>query len=98
MWEFRVKDGCEKQFEQIYGPNGDWVQLFKNGKGYLRTELHRDISAANRYITIDYWISKEACEEFRKRWKKEFQALDEQSESLAEEEKPLGSFISMGQS
>jgi len=39
VWEYTVRDGHEAEFEKTYGPNGDWEQLFKQGEGYLGTDL-----------------------------------------------------------
>ena len=32
-WEYIVKEETKLDFERIYGPNGDWVQLFQKVKG-----------------------------------------------------------------
>lgn len=92
VWEFRVLPGRRKKFERTYGPGGEWVQLFKKGKGYLRTELFRDAGKGGRYLTVDYWISKSAYETFRRKFDREFRILDKECESLTKEEKTLGSF------
>lgn len=92
VWEFRVVTGCESEFERIYDSQGEWAQLFKRGTGYLGTELHRDLKAAGRYITVDYWTSKAAYETFRSRFDAEFNRLDEYCESLTEEERLIGEF------
>lgn len=93
VWEFRVISGCESEFERIYGVQGEWAQLFSKGDGYLGTELHRDLKAAGRYLTVDYWTSKAACVAFRLKFKAEFDELDERCESLTEEERLIGEFI-----
>ncbi len=95
MWEFRVKNDCAEQFESIYGPDGEWVKLFRKGNGYLRTELHRDLNISNRYITIDYWESKEAYDIFRNNFQNDFEKLDNQCEFLTEKEQFIGSFSSL---
>jgi uncharacterized protein len=92
VWEFRVASGCEDEFERIYGAQGEWAQLFGKGTGYLGTELHQDFEAKGRYITIDHWTSKAACEAFRLKFKAEFDELDEHCESLTEDERLIGEF------
>jgi heme-degrading monooxygenase HmoA len=96
IWEFQVKEGCEAQFEQLYGPAGAWVQLFRRGEGYLGTELLRDIAQPHRYLTLDRWVSAAAYETFQGRWPDEYQALDGQGETLTEQEAWVGSMISVG--
>ena len=92
LWEFQTKKGCERRFEKNYGPTGEWVKLFRQARGYIRTELHRDIDNRGRYITIDYWSSNKAYDSFREQWKKEFNILDKRCESLMKNEISLGSF------
>lgn len=94
VWEFRVLPKSRKKFDRTYGPGGEWVQLFKKGNGYLRTEFFRDAEIRGRYLTADYWISKEAYEDFRREFDHEFRILDKKCESLTEQETPLGSFSS----
>ena len=95
VWEFRVKTNLEKKFEKIYGPQGGWVRLFIKAKGYLRTEFLRDAETRERYLTVDYWISKEAYENFRRKLGHEFTILGRKCESLTEKETFLGSFSSV---
>ena len=92
MWEFHVKESSIAAFEKAYGQNGDWVKLFKKDKGYIKTELQKDINNIGRYVTIDYWTSQEACLNFREKYKEEFAAIDEQCETLTLKEISLGSF------
>lgn len=94
MWEYHVQEESIEDFEHAYGPHGDWVQLFKKGEGYLFTDLHRDVSNPQRYITTDYWESKEARDSFRIQFSKEFKALDHECESFTEQEVFLGDFES----
>lgn len=94
VWEFRVLPKSREKFERTYGPSGEWVQLFKKGKGYLRTEFCRDAEHRGRYLTLDYWISKSAYEIFRRKFDDELKTLDKKCESLTALEVPLGSFFS----
>ncbi len=66
IWEYDVKPEHQASFEVLYGPDGAWVALFKTDPNYIRTELFRDRSNPRRYVTVDRWISKEACSSFRK--------------------------------
>lgn len=87
--------GCLSKFEKIYGPEGDWVQLFKKAKGYIATDLHQDISNANRFITIDSWNTKEDRDDFRKKYSKEFELLDKHCDGFTVREKLIGDFDSI---
>ena len=92
IWEYYVKDDFIEEFEKIYGAAGAWAQLFRDDKGYIRTELQRDIDNEKRYLTVDYWISKSAYVSFKKQFSEKFEELDKVCEFLTEREIPLGSF------
>lgn len=94
IWEYLVKAENKSEFEQVYGPDGEWVQLFKQDTGYLGAELHRDTSNTQRYLTVDYWVSKKARDNFREKFAEQFKKLDKQCESLTEQENFLGDFVS----
>lgn len=95
IWEYRVSTERTAEFEQIYHPGGRWTELFKNGNGYVGTELLRDPEDHQRYITIDRWVSSEDYEVFLSQWKKEYEALDSQCEGLTEQEKLSGKWRSV---
>jgi heme-degrading monooxygenase HmoA len=92
IWDFRVRPGMEERFEKGYGPQGDWAQFFTRGAGYVRTELNHDLKDSRRYVTLDFWISREAYENFRQRHAAEFGALDKKFEELTETELEIGKF------
>ena len=96
LWEYVVKAGAEAEFEQVYGPEGDWARLFARSEGYIATVLLRELGENRRYTTIDVWTSQEAYKIFRQRWEKEYQAMDARCEALTEREIPRGSFNSVG--
>lgn len=92
IWEYLVKEEFTSEFERAYGPDGDWVKLFSRAEDYIKTELQQDISNPLRYITIDYWKSKEARDNFRKQFAKEFEELDKRCEELTVKEVFIGDF------
>jgi heme-degrading monooxygenase HmoA len=94
IWEYQVKADRTAEFENIYGENGAWVELFKNGNGYLGTVLLRDTSNHYHYLTVDRWVSSEAYNAFRATWQAEYKALDERCTDLTESESFLGTFSS----
>ena len=92
VWRFRSLVGRESEFEQAYGPSGEWTQLFRGGEGYLGTELLRRSDDPREYLAIDRWASRVAYEAFRARFSSEYRRLDRLLEALTEEETPLGAF------
>ena len=95
IWEFVAKVGQQTAFEAAYGPNGDWVQFFRGGSGYVRTDVLKDTADARRYITIDYWQSEHAYDAFRALHEQEYKAIDVRCEALTESEELIGKFVSL---
>ena len=87
-----MRSGKEQMFEQIYGPEGDWAQFFRQGNGYCGTELSRDLDQPRRYVTLDFWESREAYENFKTQHADEYKAIDQKCESLTEKEQEIWKF------
>jgi len=96
IWEFRVKTGKEQQFEEAYGADGVWAQCFQRGEGYLGTELVRDQKQPGRYLTLDFWISRDAYTHFREQHFAEYEEIDKKCEALTEAEAQIGEFDRAG--
>jgi ribosomal-protein-alanine N-acetyltransferase len=94
-WAFDVNPEHRRDFERAYGPLGDWVRLFRTGQGYLRTELHRDPETSGRYITLDFWRTREQYEAFRHRSKSAYDEIDAKCERLTADERLLGDFADL---
>ncbi len=92
VWEFHVKPEFQPQFEQVYGPQGEWAQLFRLASSYLGTELMRDESIPHRYITIDLWRSRQEYDQFRQQHTSEYRQIDQRCEQMTETEQALGTF------
>ena len=89
FWEYRVHDDKVELFQKVYGPGGDWVQLFEKAEGYVRTDLFRDADDPARFLTTDFWISRDA---FRRKFAEAFEKLDRECEALTIEERFVGDF------
>lgn len=92
LWEFRVAPEHEEAFLAAYGSEGPWVRLFRRDPDYLGTELGREAADARRFVTVDRWRSRAACESFRARFAAEIAALDEHCGRLTVAERHLGDF------
>jgi len=95
-WEFRVRPGKRRAFEKAYGVDGDWAKFFRSGKGYICTELIRDLETPLRYLTLDFWASREAFDRFKKENRAEYHAIDQKCGSLTEKERRIGQFETVG--
>ncbi len=61
---FRYEVLEAEEFERAFGPEGDWAKFFRQGRGYIGTELLRDVDEPDRYLVIDRWESADAYNAF----------------------------------
>ena len=95
LWEYEVKSGSEKRFEDVYGPSGDWARLFRTDSQYQETRLLRNPFRLNVYFTLDFWTSRESYEHFLATHKAEYQAIDALGENLTVSERRVGAYESV---
>jgi len=62
VFSYEVHDAAE--FERVYRADGEWAEFFRQGRGYIGTELLRDVEAPGRYLVIDRWESADAYNAF----------------------------------
>jgi heme-degrading monooxygenase HmoA len=96
LWTYQVSPERTADFQELHGPNGAWVGLFRRAAGYLDTQLLQDRSDPSRFVTIDRWDSEEAFASFRESFAEEFDHLDRLGERLTVEETALGEFRPAG--
>ncbi|HEX2981968.1 MAG TPA: hypothetical protein VHO28_00345, partial [Ignavibacteriales bacterium] len=64
IWEYAVKPEKQKNFAELYGPDGEWEKLFRLSEHYKGTELLKKSGDNNIYLTIDTWSSQRDYELF----------------------------------
>jgi len=62
VFSYDVREAAE--FERVYGPSGEWAEFFRQGRGFIGTELLRDVEAPSRYLVVDRWESADAYNAF----------------------------------
>ena len=92
VWEFQVRRGMEEQFEREYGKAGAWTRLFQKEQDFVDTDLVKDANRERTYLTIDFWVSREAYEEFRSRSVEAYKQTDAQCEDMTESEREIGRY------
>jgi hypothetical protein len=95
IWEYRVLPENREMFENFYGAEGDWAQLFRRSAEFRGTTLLRDPAVAGRYLTIDSWTEAAAFERFIEAHGTEYKLLDAQCEGLTAYEMKVGAFESL---
>jgi ribosomal-protein-alanine N-acetyltransferase len=92
VWEFRVKPAKQRAFRKAYGPEGDWVQLFRHSEDYIGTQLIRDRDIRLRYVTLDHWNSRRAYLRFKQENREAYRTLDAKCDALTTREMRIGEF------
>lgn len=87
VWEFEIEPGRADEFKRAYGSEGVWATLFREGEGFLGTELFRSLGQRERYMTIDRWSSRAAFENFKQARAREYADIDARCESLTKAER-----------
>jgi quinol monooxygenase YgiN len=95
MWQFDVKQGREKEFEQLYGVDGDWTQINRQTRSYLGSSFLRDQSLPSRYIVVEYWSEMLVYEQHRVYRSDAVASLEQRSATLVESTQPLGVFTAL---
>jgi hypothetical protein len=92
IWEFRTQPGKEAEFEEAYGTNGLWSQLFKKSADYLGTTLLLDRQENGRYLTVDRWREAGAFARFKLENLEAYEKIDKKCEGLVTSEILIGTF------
>jgi len=89
---FRYDARDPEEFEKAYGSNGEWAQFFRQGRGYIGTELLRDVEHATRYVVIDRWDSADAYNAFVQEHRDEYMRRVDDTRFYYDQELRLGTF------
>ena len=90
VFSYEARD--PEQFEQVYGPEGEWAEFFRRGAGYVGTELLRDPESPGRYLVLDRWESAEAYNAFVEANRDEYMARVDDTRLYYDQELRLGTF------
>ena len=95
MWQFEVKSGKEKQFEALYGADGDWTTLNRPTRSYLGTSFLRDQARPSRYMVIEYWSEMLVYEQHRASRSAKIDAIEARRAELVDAMEPLGIYAAL---
>ena len=90
VFSYEVRDA--EQFEAVYGPGGDWAAFFKDARGYIGTELLRDVEIPSRYLVVDRWESADAYNTFAGEHRDEYMRRVDDTRYMYDQELRLGTF------
>jgi quinol monooxygenase YgiN len=95
VWQFDVRKGSEKEFEQFYGADGEWTTVNRHSRSYLGSSFLRDQNLATRYLLIEYWSEMLVYEQHKAYKSDEFQQLTDRRNELIDAVEPLGVFSAL---
>ena len=84
-----------EEFERVYAQDGEWAEFFRPGRGYIGSELLRDVEAPGRYLVIDRWESAEAYNAFVEENREEYMRRVDETRFLYDSELRFGTFESV---
>jgi len=90
VFSYEVRDAAG--FERAYGPDGEWAQFFADAKGYIGTELLRDVETPSRYLVIDRWESAAAYNDFAASQRDEYMRRVDDTRFHYDQELRFGTF------
>jgi heme-degrading monooxygenase HmoA len=95
MWQFDVKNGREKEFEQLYGADGEWTAVNRHTRSYLGTSFLHDQNRSSRYVVVEYWSEMLVYEQHRTSRSAAIASLEDRSRTLVDAVEPLGIFTAL---
>ena len=90
VFSYEVRD--VEAFERAYGADGEWAQFFRDGRGYIGTELLRDVELPGRYLVIDRWESADDYNAFAAERREEYMRRVDETGFYYEQELRFGTF------
>jgi heme-degrading monooxygenase HmoA len=89
VWAYDVPETSRAEFERMYGPAGDWVQLFSSSDGFRGTELFVSVRDPGRYLTVDRFTDEGAWRAFLTEHRDDYARLDAAATGLTIDEREL---------
>jgi quinol monooxygenase YgiN len=95
LWQFEVKKGREREFEELYGADGEWTVINRHTRSYLGTSFLHDQNRSSRYMVVEYWSEMIVYEQHRTSRSGAIEELEKRSATLVDSVEPLGIFTAL---
>ena len=95
VWQFGVKKGCESEFEQLLGTDGEWNVMNRQTRSFLGSSFLHDQSNPTRYIVIEYWSEMIVYEQHHVYRSDAIESLERRRDHLIDSVEPLGVFSAL---
>ena len=95
VFSYEVRE--PEAFERAYGSDGEWAEFFRQGAGYIGTELLRDVELPTRFLVIDRWESADAYNAFAAEHRDEYMRRVDDTRFFYVQELRFGTFENVWQ-
>lgn len=95
VWQFDVKKGREKEFELLYGVDGDWTALNRQTRSYLGSSFLRDQNRSLRYLLVEYWSEMLVYEQHRTSRSAVIDSIEQRRAELVDAIEPIGIYSAL---
>jgi hypothetical protein len=95
VWQFDIRAGKEKEFEEFFGADGEWTAVNRHSRSYLGSSFLRDQNRALRYLLVEYWSEMLVYEQHRTYNSDQIANLDKRRKELVAVTEPLGVFTAL---
>jgi hypothetical protein len=94
-WQFEVKKGRERRFEQLAGADGPWHALARRSRSFLGSSFLHDVAQPTRYLLIEYWSEMLVYEKHQADFSDEIRELEVERDALVETMTPIGIYAAL---
>jgi len=95
MWQFDVKRGRERDFEKLYGADGEWTALNRQTRSYLGSSFLHDQNRPSRYVLVEYWSEMLVYEQQRKSRVATIESIESRRAEFVDAVEPLGIYTAL---
>jgi len=95
VWQFEIRTGREKEFEELYGAEGEWTAASRLSRSYLGTSFLRDQNLGSRYLVIEYWSEMLVSEHHKPYRQNQLPELVARRDQLVSSIEPMGIFTAL---
>ncbi len=95
VWQFDIRPEDSQTFERLYGADGEWTALSRQSRSFLGSSFLRDITAASRYLVVEYWSEMIVYEKHVVDFSDEVKKLERQRERFVVKMENIGVFTAL---
>jgi quinol monooxygenase YgiN len=92
VWNFQVRPGREKEFEQLHGADGEWTAMSRRSRSFLGSSFLRDLADGSRYLVVEYWSEMVVYEKHLADFSDDVEDLKQRRAAMVAETTPVGLF------